>query len=118
MDIAQLFLTRSRYYLTTEYRTKLRAAVKSLPPEAIWWRANEQSNSVGNLLLHLAGNVQQWIVSGVGNVPLPRDRAGEFAARDGEDRDALLSRLDDVLDRADGVLAGLTIDDLTTKRTI
>ena len=118
MDIAQFFISRSRHYLQHEYRTKLRAAVESLPSDAIWWRPNEQSNSVGNLLSHLAGNVRQWIVNGVGGVPGTRDRNAEFAARSGPNTEVLLTNLEGVLDDADAVLAGLSEADLSTSRTI
>ena len=76
----QLFLDRARYFLGTEYRTQLRLAVDTLTDEGVWWRAHEQSNSVGNLLLHLNGNVRQWILGGVGRQPDARHRAEEFAA--------------------------------------
>jgi uncharacterized damage-inducible protein DinB len=116
MDLATTFLSMSRQYLGTEYPTKLRAAVEALPADALWWRANEQSNSVGNLLLHLDGNVRQWIVAGVGGVSgggsgdaaWTRDRPGEFAARSGAAARELLSRLDATLGEADAVLARLT----------
>jgi uncharacterized damage-inducible protein DinB len=117
-DLLQTFLTRSRHYLGTEYRTKLRAAVEALPADALWWRANDQSNSVGNLLLHLAGNVRQWIVSGVGGADDTRFRASEFEARGGADAAALLARLEAVLDEADAVLARLSERDLSTRRVI
>src|SRR5688572_1464565 len=91
------FLDRSRYYLCVEYPAKLRHAVRVLPADRLWWRPNEQSNSVGNLLLHLAGNVRQWIVSGLGGAPDTRDRDAEFAATSGENSAALLARLEDVL---------------------
>lgn len=121
-DLLQSFIARSRHYLGTEYRTKLRAAVEAMPAAAVWWRANEESNSVGNLLLHLAGNVRQWIVSGVGGAADVRYRAGEFEARAGGSAqlgaDDLLSQLDRVLDDADAVLARLTLEDLSTRRSI
>ncbi len=118
MDLATPFIERSRHYLATEYRVKVRAAVESLPAGALWWRANEESNSVGNLLLHLAGNVRQWIVSGVGGAADTRYRAAEFEARTGTDAATLLAALDVVLDEADAVLAALTAADLATPRTI
>lgn len=118
MDLPTVFLERSRYYLTTEYRIKMRAAVEAMPAEALWWRANDQSNSVGNLLMHLAGNVRQWIVGGIGQRPNERDRAGEFAARHGDDAQTLLVRLERVVDEADAVLARLTEADLLSTRTI
>ena len=118
MNIADSFLARSRHYLGTEYRIKLRAAVEALPADALWWRANDQSNSVGNLLNHLNGNVRQWILSGVGGASTVRDRAAEFDARSGPSAETLLAQLDRTLDEVDAVLAGLSAADLATTRTI
>ena len=59
-QVGRLFLDRARYLLATEYRTKIRLAVNALPEDSLWWRPNDESNSVGNLLLHLAGNVRQF----------------------------------------------------------
>lgn len=116
--VTEIFLDRSRHYLRTEYPTKLRAAVESLSADALWWRANDQSNSVGNLLLHLTGNIRQWIVAGVGGAPNTRDRAAEFAARDGASAQVLLAELDRALEEVDAVLARLTDSDLSGTRTI
>src|SRR5262249_22310406 len=108
MTAAFMFLERARYFLATEYRTQLRLAVEALPAEALWWRANDQSNSVGNLLLHLNGNVRQWILAGVGGTPDTRHRTAEFDAHDGPSAPALLADLNRTLDEVDAVLAGLT----------
>ena len=113
-----LFLDRARYLLHTEYRTKIRLAVEALPEDALWWRPNESSNSVGNLLLHLAGNVRQWMVSGVGRAPDVRHRAAEFAATDGPPREELLGNLNQTLDEVDRVLGALTPESLLERRTI
>ena len=107
MSLGQNFIDRSRAYLTEEYRIKLRKTIDALPPDALWWRPNEQANSVGNLLLHLEGNVRQWIIGGVGGAPDTRNRAGEFAAREGASKEELLARLDETLAEADTVLARL-----------
>jgi uncharacterized damage-inducible protein DinB len=117
-DPATVFLDRSRYYLGTEFPTKMRRAVEALPPEALWWRPNEQSNSIGNLLLHLSGNVRQWIVGGVGGVPNTRDRAAEFAAQGGMTSAELMAALDGVLAEVDGILAKLSAADLLERRII
>jgi uncharacterized damage-inducible protein DinB len=101
------FVSRARHHLNTEYRAKLRKAVEALPDDAVWWRPNPQANSVGNLLLHLSGNVRQWIVAGIGGAPDARDRPGEFAARSGASAAALLAALEATLVEADRVLAGL-----------
>ena len=112
MTQGQLFLDRARYFLGTEYRTQLRLAVDTLTDEGVWWRAHEQSNSVGNLLLHLNGNVRQWILGGVGRQPDARHRAEEFAARSGPPGAVLVADLERTLDEVDRVLAGLSDADV------
>jgi uncharacterized damage-inducible protein DinB len=113
-----IFLEKARYLLLTEYRTKIRLAVDALPEDALWWRANDQSNSVGNLLLHLAGNVRQWMVSGLGGAPDIRHRSAEFAAQSGPPRAELLANLNRTLDDVERVLHGLAPDALLEPRTI
>src|SRR5437763_13350866 len=108
MTTGECFLERARYFMGTEYRTQLRLAVEALPEDALWWRANDQSNSAGNLLLHLNGNVRQWILGGVGRQANERHRAAEFAARSGPPAATLLADLDRTLDDVDPVLATLT----------
>ena len=105
--VADLFISRSRYWLTKEYPIKLRHCVKALPRAAVWARPNASSNSVGNLLVHLTGNVTEWILGGVGGQTISRYRAGEFAQKDGRDGPALLDDLEAILAKADSVLASL-----------
>jgi uncharacterized damage-inducible protein DinB len=112
MSIAEAFIARSRYWLTKEYPIKIRRCVEALPPNAIWSRPNEASNSIGNLLVHLTGNVTEWILGGVGAREISRYRAGEFAQRDGGDGAKLLRDLESVLGEADAVLAGVSESDL------
>jgi len=112
MPVAESFIARSRYWLTKEYPIKIRHCVEALPRPAVWARPNDGSNSVGNLLVHLTGNVTEWILGGVGGRPVQRYRAGEFAQRDGAEASKLLANLEVVLNEADGVLATLTEADL------
>jgi uncharacterized damage-inducible protein DinB len=118
MDITTPFLERSRHYLAFEYPTKIRRCLDVLPATALWRRTDERSNSVGNLLLHLEGNVGQWIVSAVGGAPDARYRSAEFAARDGAASDALFAALRATIDQADAVIAALTPAALLERRTI
>jgi len=112
VSIAEIFVARSRYWLTKEYPIKLRHCLNALPRGAVWARPNQDSNSVGNLLIHLTGNVTEWILGGVGGLSYKRYRAGEFAQRDGADASKLMDDLEAVLREADRVLAGLTDKDL------
>src|ERR1044072_402049 len=104
MQTGAAFLAQSREYLTGHYLPKIRAAVERLSEEDTWWRPKEASNSVGNLMLHLAGNIRQWIVSGVGGAPGSRDRNAEFARRDPLPRDKLVAILTEAVLEADAGL--------------
>ncbi|HJP84652.1 MAG TPA: DinB family protein [Gemmatimonadaceae bacterium] len=112
MSIAEEFLARSRYWLTKEYPIKLRHCVEALPRQAVWSRPNQTSNSIGNLLVHLTGNVTEWILGGIGGRKITRYRAGEFAQTEGADAGELLDNLETVLHEAGTVLGDLTESDL------
>lgn len=117
-DAGARFIERSRYYLGVEYPAKLRAAILALPAERLWWRPDAESNSAGNLLLHLAGNVRQWVVSGIGGAPDLRARDAEFAAQGGMDAAELLQHLEGTLSEVDAVLAALAPESLGESRRI
>lgn len=109
---AVLFLAFSRGKLLDEYWPRLRQCAESLTDDQLWWRPNEASNSVGNLLLHLAGNMRQWLVVPFTTSDDHRDRASEFAARSGGSARELLDRLDATVGEAVTVLERLTEADL------
>ena len=88
-----VFAEECTRYLRETYLPRLERAARTLPAADLWWRPHDECTSVGNLLLHLEGNLRQWIVSGLGGSPDRRERAAEFAARDGTDVDTLLARL-------------------------
>jgi uncharacterized damage-inducible protein DinB len=118
MDLTTPFLERSRHYLALEYPTKIGRCLDVLPAGALWRRTDDGSNSIGNLLLHLDGNVRQWIVSAVGGAPDTRYRSAEFAAREGAAADELFAALRATIDEADAVIAALTPAALLERRTI
>lgn len=118
MTIASAFLERSRHYLSHEYPTKIQLCLDVLPADAVWRRSDAGSNSIGNLLLHLEGNIRQWIVCSVGGAPDHRHRSSEFAARDGADVGTLFDHLRSTLAEADAVIAGLQPADLDTRRLV
>ncbi|MEO6726972.1 MAG: DinB family protein [Blastocatellia bacterium] len=107
------FLRQARFRLREDYFVKINAALAELSElpelnnEQIWWRPNEASNSIGNLILHLAGNMRQWMIAGVGGAVDIRQRAAEFAERDGISTPELMALLAETLQEVDAVLAGL-----------
>ena len=116
-DTGAVMIALSRRYLR-EYLTKIRLSVSMLDERVVWARPNEASNSIGNLMLHLAGNARQWIVSGVGGAPDVRDRQSEFDQRAPIAVTALIDRLEQTISDVDRVLSSLTAGDLHTRRTI
>jgi uncharacterized damage-inducible protein DinB len=112
------FIKRSRYHLSEDFLPKIERCVALLNDEQIWWRPNEESNSIGNLVLHLSGNARQWIVCGLGEASDARDRDSEFARREIIARDDLLTVLRQTLSEVDQTLAGFNADSLMEQRSI
>ena len=83
-----------------------------LPEKEIWWRPNAASNSAGNLVLHLSGNVRQWIISGLGNAQDHRDRDWEFSERGPMSRRSLITLISRAVEEACVVLGHLSEDSL------
>ena len=86
---------------------RITECLSSLTEAQLWARANEYSNAVGNLTLHLAGNVRQWVIAGVGGVPDVRDRELEFAKRGGLGHAELAQILNGTVQEAVGALRAL-----------
>ena len=111
-DLANSCLAFSRKRMIDDYWPRLRTCAQSLSDEQIWWRPNDVSNSVGNLLSHLDGNLNQWIVAAFEHRADTRDRPAEFRARSGPSREALLDRLGVTMQHVGDILGRLTEADL------
>lgn len=116
--ITESFLAVSSRFLSSEYVPKIRKCVERLSDEDIWWRPNDESNSVGNLILHLSGNVRQWIISGIGGADDRRERQKEFDRREGVSKAELLQLLSSTLEETEDVLRKVTAESLLERRTI
>jgi hypothetical protein len=115
---SDLFLELSRQKLLGQYWPRLRTCVESLTDEQVWWRPNEASNSVGNLVLHLNGNVWQWLVASFNRLEDARERVAEFNQREPLPVSALLERLSGTMQESAQVLARLTPADLLVSYNI
>jgi hypothetical protein len=70
----------------------------------VWHRSQPGLNSIGNLILHLCGNLRQWVVAGLGGAPDVRNRPAEFAERGTVPKDELLRNLEAVVEEAKRIL--------------
>jgi uncharacterized damage-inducible protein DinB len=102
----------------TQYCSRISQCLDHLDNEQIWARGSENENAIGNLLLHLAGNVRQWILSGVGGRPDVRVRDREFSARGGIDKADLMERLQTTVEDAALVIRTLRSGRLGQQVTI
>ena len=115
---ARAFIASANNFLLGDYLPKIERCLEKLSDEQIWWRANEESNSIGNLILHLCGNARQWIVCGVGSAPDSRNRDAEFEQRDVIARDELLTLLRSTLSDVQTTLQSLDPSTLLEQRKI
>lgn len=117
-EIGEAFLIQARLHLNEDFMPKIAKCLDRLSEEDVWWRAHETNNSVANLLLHLSGNVRQWIVSGIGGKPDNRERSLEFSERNAIPKRLLWSKLQDAVAEASQVLESFPAELLLEKRKI
>lgn len=92
--------------------------MKEYDDTTIWERPNASTNSVANHILHLQGNLGQYVLSSLGETPDTRKRDEEFNARGGIDKNELISGLKTVLDAVAGVIERATEKQLLKKRRV
>lgn len=112
------FLGLAQHALAKRYLPRITACLAELSEEDIWWRPNPASNSAGNLVLHLAGNMRQWITSGLGGAPDIRNRDAEFSEKGPIGRRLLAAILTRETRAACAVLRKLTPAELKAGYTI
>lgn len=115
--IEQAFLKYSADHLLT-LSGRIEDCLGRLTDDRVWDRSCENHNAVGNIVLHLCGNIRQWIIGGVGGAPDVRDRDAEFAARDGLTPAELAARLKATVSEATEVIRNLPVERLTERKVI
>jgi hypothetical protein len=112
-DLAAPTLEAIRVRITQVLPAQVRMAVEKLDEEQIWWRPNEKSNSVGNLVLHLSGSLNLYLNRNIGGFDYKRDRDAEFAERGPIPKERLLKIFDDMMAKAEQTLNKVTADSLS-----
>ena len=117
-DADKSFLELSVHYLREHYGPKILRCLEEMDEDQIWWRPNAESNSIGNLILHLCGNARQWIMSGVVREDDIRERQSEFDELGPVPTEILVHKLNLVLNDVCNAILHLEPSELLTKRTI
>ena len=97
---------------------KIKHCVNQLTDDQVWWRPSESMNSVANLLLHLCGNLRQWIVSGVGGTADVRERQKEFDQRSSTPKTELMQQIESAVADAKMTLSGISAEELLRIRPV
>lgn len=116
-QLSQSFCHGARNELA-QAMTKIEHCLSQLTDEQVWWRPQAGMNSIANLMLHLSGNLRQWIVVRIGGGEDRRNRPAEFADRSNRPKAELLKILRDTVEQADGVLKNLSPSQLLESRSI
>ena len=101
-----------------ENTQKLTTCLHHLEEAEIWKRPNQNSNSVGNIILHLCGNIRQYAISSLGQIEDTRERDKEFSADGGYSKSELLKKLRDTVEQAKNIIKYISEVELLRKRQV
>jgi len=116
--MTKTILAASERSLAKQYMPRIVECLQLLSDEEIWWRPNAASNSVGNMVLHLSGNIRQWIISGLGGSPDTRERDREFSEQGPVPRKELVALFRKTVRETCRALRRLTDESLTRRYEI
>lgn len=117
-DIARGFIRKSLELIDVEYLPKINQCLQRLTEEDVWWRPAEAANSVGNLVLHLQGNVTEWVIGGVGGRHYVRRRQEEFDQRGSISKAELMAGLHATMAEAGRIIGSQSAESLLEPRRI
>ncbi len=101
-----------------ENTPRIEKCLAELSEEEVWQRPNPASNSIGNLILHLCGNITQYAISSLGDRPDLRDRDAEFAAKEGFSKAELLEKLTSTVNQAVETIRRASREELLRERAV
>jgi len=117
-EFRNALITEVLLRLYDESLPRILKCLDQLDETQIWWRPNESSNSIGNLVLHLFGNVRQWIYTGLGAHDDHRERQTEFDERGPISKEDLISKLSETMALVRPVISNLATEELLRKRPV
>lgn len=116
--LARALVAEFRRRVMEESVPRLKKCLAELTEAEVWQRPNPNSNAVGNLVLHLCGNAQQWVLTGIGGAPDHRDRQSEFDCRGGIGKAELVAKVDAVMLEINALLDAITPEELLRIRPV
>ncbi len=117
-SVGAALLREAEFRLFDEFVPRIKICIARLDDAALWHRPNSQLVSAGDLVVHLCGNVRQWIGSGLGKLPDDRDRDSEFAEKRQLSKATLLGMLEALECDIRAVLQSVDPDTLLAPRRV
>jgi uncharacterized damage-inducible protein DinB len=117
-EIKKLLLKEISNRLFAEGFVRLRFCLSQINDKELWFKPNDYTNSIGNLVLHLIGNLSQWVLQAMGNRDFVRDRSIEFSMKEGFTCQDLLLKINRLEEELKIVIDSLTFQDLITERPV
>ena len=103
-----LILEALRIRITRVFPAQIRAAIAPLSEEQFWWRPNESSNSIANIVIHLTGSLNHFLNRNLGGKDFTRNRPAEFADRSGASKSEVLAGFDSMVADAERTFSKLS----------
>ncbi|MDX1406850.1 MAG: DinB family protein [Saprospiraceae bacterium] len=116
--ITELLIGETKRRIRDECLERVLYCLDQLTEDQIWWRPNDQSNSIGNLVLHLCGNMRQWILAGLAGNQDVRQRQQEFDERGPVSKNELKRQIQTVVGEIIPVIEQVMPEDLSTIHSV
>ena len=111
-------IVENAMYRMDESTRMIKKSLAEISEEEIWQKPNPYLNSMANLILHLCGNMTQYVISSIGEIEDNRDRDAEFSVNSGLTKEELLHKLIDTVDSLKRVIFDSTADKLIKVRSV
>ncbi len=116
-QIQEEFVLNANYRMDESLRM-IKICLDKLSEEVIWQKPNEATNSIGNLILHLCGNITQYGIASLQGIEDNRNRDEEFSALSGYTKNELFQKLVSTVEDAKKAISEVTIEELLKKRLV
>lgn len=114
----QVEFSQQAIFRMNEFTPRIQKCLEDLSEEEVWQKPNSSSNSVANLILHLCGNITQYIISSLGQQPDQRQRNAEFEAQGGLNKAELINQLQATVEKANEIIAQQRPESLLKVRSV
>ncbi|SNY99866.1 DinB family protein [Flagellimonas pacifica] len=116
-QLQQEFISNACYRMDESLRM-IKICLDKLPEKVIWQEPNESTNSIGNLILHLCGNITQYGIASLKGLEDDRNRDAEFATLSGYSKEELFQKLAETVQMAKKSFTEANREELLEKRSV